>query len=63
MLNILQKSKKTKHLFFLIIYRKESSKTNKIGLSEIDQPKEDILAVIRKFAIIMNYVDRMKVTQ
>jgi len=54
---------KNKTSFFLIIYRKESSKTNKIGLSEIDQPKEDVLAVIRKFATIMNYADRMKVTQ
>lgn len=49
--------------FFLVIHRKESSKTNKIELSEIDQPKEDVLAVIRKFITIMNYADRMKVTQ
>ncbi|MEZ0130634.1 hypothetical protein AB9T88_13070 [Flavobacterium sp. LBUM151] len=49
--------------FFLIIYRKESSKTNKIELSEVDQRKEDIVSVIRKFSTIMNYVDRLKVTQ
>lgn len=49
--------------FFLVIHKKENSKTNKIQLSEIDQPKEDILVVIRKFTTIMNYADRMKVTQ
>lgn len=49
--------------FFLVIHRKESSKTNKIELSEVDQQKEDIVSVIRRFSTIMNYADRMKVTQ
>jgi len=54
---------KNKTSFFLIVYRKESSKTNKIRLSEVDQQKEDIVSVIRRFSTIMNYADRMKVTQ
>jgi hypothetical protein len=54
---------KNKTSFFLIIYRKESLKTKKLGLSEVDQRKEDIVSVIRKFSTIMNYADRMKVMQ
>lgn len=49
--------------FFFVIHRKESSKTNKIRLDEVDEPIKDILNVIRNFSTIMNYVDRMKVTQ
>lgn len=49
--------------FFLVIHRKESSKKKKMGLDEVDETIKDILSVIRKFATIMNYVDRLQVTQ
>jgi hypothetical protein len=57
------KEKRGGKSFFLIIRRKESSKTNKINLNDLDEPIEDILKVIRKFSTILNYVDRTKVTQ
>ncbi|WP_291148259.1 hypothetical protein [Flavobacterium sp. UBA7680] len=55
--------KRGRKSFFLVIRRKENSKTNKIQLDSIDEPIEDILNVIRNFSVIMNYVDRGKVTQ
>lgn len=54
---------KNKTSFFFVIHKRESSKIKRIELDDIAQPIEDILIVIRKSAIIMNYVDRMNVTQ
>ncbi len=54
---------KNKTRFFFVIHKMESSKTKRIELDDVAEPIEDILVVIRKFATIMNYVDRMKVTQ
>ncbi|KUJ61024.1 hypothetical protein AR687_14955 [Flavobacteriaceae bacterium CRH] len=54
---------KNRTSFFFIIYRKDSSKTKRIELDNIDQRIKEVLNVIRKFSSIMNYVDRINVTQ
>ncbi|MEN2399008.1 hypothetical protein GKZ90_0004435 [Flavobacterium sp. MC2016-06] len=58
-----EKGNKGRKTFYLVIWRKENSKTKRINVDNIDEPIKEVLNIIRNYSTIMNYVDRMNVTQ